>query len=139
MDYICPRTQTLSFSSSAVYPPYNQQTSGWRHNLQSNQTYDVSIGCVDSFAPIAAPTNAPSTPPTTVPTFSPSIAPSSAPSIPPTSAPTLLCGGLFLSINSSVNDPHYSYFEGWYRRQDNLRNDHYCFNGPVIWHINVDA
>ncbi len=36
----------------------------------------------------------------------------------PTSAPTLLCGGLTLAINSTIDDANYDYFRGNYRRED---------------------
>ena len=85
-------TQTLSYNTSAVYPPYNQQTSGWQHNRKSGQTYDVLIGCVGSFAPIAAPTLLPTEAPTYSPSLAPSISPSLAPSEhlsqPPSAAPS---------------------------------------------------
>ena len=81
-------SQTLSYNTTAFYPPYNQQTSGWKHSTQNNETYHVSIGCVESFAPIAAPTNAPTLPPTSYPTFTPSISPSLSPSAAPSDSPT---------------------------------------------------
>ena len=55
----------LRYRTSTIYPPYDNQTSGWTHS-EEDGSYEVFISCVESFAPIAAPTSAPTSAPVCV-------------------------------------------------------------------------
>jgi len=81
----------LSFGpTDELYPPYGAESGPWTHSDTAvTDAVMLTVKCVETFAPIAAPTSAPTFSPTVAPTFSPTDAPTDAPTEQPTSAPTL--------------------------------------------------
>ena len=64
-------------------------TTKWSHSDESGQ-FNLTIKCVLTAAPIAAPTSAPTVPPTNAPSQPPTNAPSLAPTLAPSAAPTFV-------------------------------------------------
>eukprot|EP01083_Nonionella_stella_P172673 593341_1 len=80
----------LSFGPTDLYyPPHGAQSYNWTHSNYSMGLFDVVILCVQTFAPVAAPTSSPTVPPTHAPTFAPTLAPSHSPSVAPSNAPSI--------------------------------------------------